>query len=72
MILLRCIGIDHLVSDDKDLCQLAFERGSLAKLSEVVKAITPSEASSEWDEDEPESISCFREVHFSFSFLHSS
>ena len=54
--------IDYLVSDDKDLCQLAYERGSLTKLADTVKAITPSEATAEWDEDEPESISCLREV----------
>lgn len=56
------LNLDHLVSDDKDLCQLAYDRGSLTKLADTVKAITPSDATAEWDEDEPESISCLREV----------
>lgn len=53
---------DHLVCDDKDLCQLAFERNSLAKLANLVRSITPNEASPGWDEDEPESTSRLREV----------
>ena len=48
--------------DDKDLCQLAYDRGSLRKLTDLVKSITPSEATPEWDEDEPESTSRLREV----------
>ena len=64
---LRCIPCpnalpDHLVCDDKDLCHLAFERGSLTKLADLVKAVTPSEAPPGWDEDEPESVARLREV----------
>lgn len=55
-------AVDYLVSDDKDLCQLAYERGSLTKLANLVKSITPSEASGEWDEDEPDSMSSLRAV----------
>ena len=54
--------VDYLVSDNKELCQLAFDRGSLKKLAELVKSITPSDAPPGWDEDEPESISILREV----------
>lgn len=53
---------DNLVSDNKELCKLAFERGSLAKLAWLVKSITPTEKTAEWEEDEPESRSCLREV----------
>ena len=56
------ILLDHLVADDKDLCQLAYDRFSLQKLADLVKAITPSEATPGWDEDEPESTSRLREV----------
>ncbi|KIP08711.1 hypothetical protein PHLGIDRAFT_103862 [Phlebiopsis gigantea 11061_1 CR5-6] len=57
-----CYILYHLVCDDKDLCHLAFERGSLAKLADLVKAITPSEAPPGWDEDEPESVARLREA----------
>ena len=56
------VPLDHLVCDEKDLCQLAFERGSLTKLASLVKSITPSEASPGWDKDEPESVARLREV----------
>lgn len=56
------VFLDQLVCDDKDICQLAFERGSLTKLANLLKSITPSEASPGWDEDEPESVSRLREA----------
>lgn len=54
--------LGYLVSDDPALCQNANDRGSLEKLADLVKLITPLGKPSEWDEDEPESISCLREV----------
>lgn len=56
-----------MVTDDSSLCHSAFERGSLAKLDDLVKSITPlpsppSGTSEPWDEDEPESVSCLREA----------
>ncbi|KAI0077112.1 ARM repeat-containing protein [Panus rudis PR-1116 ss-1] len=59
-----CFTLYQLVSDDKDLCQLAYDRGSLAQLAELVRSITPSEPNVEWDEDEPESVSALREAAF--------
>ncbi|CAL1705500.1 unnamed protein product [Somion occarium] len=59
-----CFVLCHLVSDDKDLCQLAYERGSLNQLADLVKSITPSEPNVQWDEDEPESQACLREAAF--------
>ena len=53
---------DNLIADHKEMCKFAFERGSLDKLASLVKSITPSEKTVEWEEDEPESISCLREV----------
>lgn len=60
---------DNLVADEKDLCQLAYNRCSLTRLATLVKAITPNEASTGWDEDEPESVACLREVRFITSGL---
>ncbi|KAI0929233.1 hypothetical protein AcW1_006226 [Taiwanofungus camphoratus] len=57
-----CFILYNLVSDNKELCKLAFERGSLAKLAWLVKSITPTEKTAEWEEDEPESRSCLREA----------
>ncbi|KAJ3526622.1 hypothetical protein NM688_g8238 [Phlebia brevispora] len=57
-----CFILYHLVSDDKLLCKLVYERGILTKLSDLVKSITPTEPPSEWDVDEPESVSTLREV----------
>ncbi|OBZ65761.1 Acetolactate synthase, mitochondrial [Grifola frondosa] len=57
-----CFILYNLITDDKPLCQLAFDRGSLTKLACLVKSITPSEKTVEWEEDEPESISCLREA----------
>lgn len=57
---------DNLVADEKDLCQLAYNRCSLTRLATLVKAITPSETSTGWDEDEPESVACLREVRLRY------
>ena len=54
--------IDYFVTDDKDLCMFAYERGSLAKLSQVVNSITPTDRSPTWEEEESEHISSLREV----------
>jgi len=58
---------DYLVMDDKDLCQTAFDRGSLAKLSDLVHTLTPppiteNKVPPEWEEDEPESLCRLREA----------
>lgn len=58
----------HLVTDDKQLCKLVYERGALTKLSALLKSITPSDPPPEWDADEPESLSALREVSNSSSF----
>ena len=55
-------AIDYFVTDDKDLCMFAYERGSLAKLSQVVNSITPTDRSPTWEEEESEHISSLREV----------
>ncbi|KAI0263468.1 ARM repeat-containing protein [Gloeopeniophorella convolvens] len=62
-----CFILNYLVMDEKDLCQTAFERGSLAKLATLVHSITPtpvpdSKTPSDWEEDEPESLCCLREA----------
>ena len=53
--------------DEKELCQTAFDRGSLAKLCDLVRTLTPSPPADnkmppEWEEDEPESLCCLREA----------
>lgn len=48
--------------DKKELCELAVERGALPKLAALIKEITPTEKSPEWQEDELESVYCLREV----------
>lgn len=58
---------DYLVMDEKELCQTAFDRGSLIKLSDLVHTLTPpptteSKVPPEWEEDEPESLCCLREA----------
>ena len=65
-----CFVLYQLVTDDKDLCQLAFDRKSLTHLAQVVKSITPAptEQNVEWDEDEPESQACLREVSIYLDF----
>ncbi|TFK46722.1 ARM repeat-containing protein [Heliocybe sulcata] len=57
-----CFVLSYLVTDDRELCQLAFERGSLAKVAELAKQVTPNVTTPEWDEDEPQSISSLREA----------
>ena len=59
--------LDYLVMDEKELCQTAFDRGSLSKLSELVHALTPpppteNKVPPELEEDEPESLCCLREA----------
>ncbi|KZT09593.1 ARM repeat-containing protein [Laetiporus sulphureus 93-53] len=57
-----CFILGSLVSDNKELCDLAFQRGSLDKLAALIKHITPTEKNPELEEDEPESVSCLREA----------
>ncbi|TFY75860.1 hypothetical protein EWM64_g8156 [Hericium alpestre] len=57
-----CFILKYLVTDEKELCQMAFDGGSLSKLADLVKSITPTDKASEWDEDEAESICCLREA----------
>lgn len=59
-----CFVLYHLVADEKDLCQLAYDRGALGRLAQLVTSITPIEPPTTWDEDEPESISFLREAAF--------
>jgi armadillo repeat-containing protein 8 len=59
--------LDYLVMDEKELCQTAFDRGSLSKLSDLVHDLTPpppaeTKVPPEWEEDEPESLCCLREA----------
>lgn len=53
---------DFLVTDDQQLCHTAVVQGSLDRLAALAKSITPLDQQSEWEEDEPENISCLREV----------
>ncbi|KAF8163814.1 armadillo-type protein [Crassisporium funariophilum] len=58
-----CFVLHHLVTDDATLCQLAFDRGCLEFVAALIKSINPPEpVSPEWEEDEPDSISCLREA----------
>src|SRR6267142_3125731 len=59
--------LDYLVMDEKELCQTAFDRGSLSQLSELFHAHTPlppteNKVPPEWEEDEPDSLCCLREA----------
>ena len=56
--------IDYFVTDDKDLCMFAYERGSLTKLSQLVNTITPTDRPPTWEEEESEHISSLREASF--------
>jgi uncharacterized UPF0160 family protein len=58
--------LDYFVRDDKDLGIFAYERGSLKKLSKLVESMTPTEKTSEWDDEESDHISSLREVVISF------
>jgi hypothetical protein len=53
---------DYLITDDAMLCNHAFDRGCLEKLSVLVQSITPLEMQVDHEDEEPESISCLREV----------
>ena len=58
---------DYLVMVTKELCQTAFDRGSLSKLSDLVHDLTlppPTEnkVPPEWEEDESESLCCLHEA----------
>ncbi|KAI0748470.1 ARM repeat-containing protein [Daedaleopsis nitida] len=57
-----CFILYHLVTDHRYYCQLAFERNSLVQVARLVNSITPVEKTSEFDEDEPESVSRLREA----------
>ncbi|KAI0807797.1 ARM repeat-containing protein [Fomes fomentarius] len=57
-----CFILYYLVTDHRALCQLAFERNSLVQVAQLVKSITPTEKTTEIDEDEPESVSRLREA----------
>jgi hypothetical protein len=59
--------LDYLVMDEKELCQTAFDRGSMSKLSDFVHAFTPpppteNKVPPEWEEDEAESLCWLREA----------
>ncbi|KAJ2935631.1 hypothetical protein H1R20_g1464, partial [Candolleomyces eurysporus] len=68
-----CFVLYHLTTDDKALCQFAFERGCLDTLAGAVKSITPpdpvpvpAQAAQEgltwrWDESESEGVTRLRE-----------
>ena len=53
---------DYLVSDHRTFCQIAYERNSLLAVARLIKSITPLEKTTEYEEDEPESVSRLREV----------
>ena len=53
---------DYLITDDAMLCNHAFDRGCLEKLSILAQSITPLEMQVDHEDEEPESISCLREV----------
>lgn len=57
----RYISSDYLVTDHRTFCQLAFERNSLVQVANVITSITPLEKT-EFEEDEPDSVSRLREV----------
>lgn len=56
------VCLDALVTDDKEMCRAAVKSGSLANLSILIKAITPTGAFQDWGDGEPESKSRLREV----------
>ncbi|KAJ2929905.1 hypothetical protein H1R20_g7191, partial [Candolleomyces eurysporus] len=70
-----CFVLYHLTTDDKALCQFAFERGCLDTLAGAVKSITPpdpvpvpAQAAQEgltwrWDESESEGVTRLREIY---------
>ncbi|RPD80440.1 ARM repeat-containing protein [Lentinus tigrinus ALCF2SS1-7] len=56
-----CFILYHLVTDHRLFCQLAYERNCLVQVAQLVTSITPLE-NTEFDEDEPESVSRLREA----------
>lgn len=68
----------------KTFVNLRTERGSLSRLANLIKSITPVGDTTtsgtgqtttkpvEWDEDEPESISCLREVSSPLASAYTS
>ena len=50
------------MSDHRTFCQIAYERNSLLAVARLIKSITPLEKTTEYEEDEPESVSRLREV----------
>ncbi|KDR69187.1 hypothetical protein GALMADRAFT_160499 [Galerina marginata CBS 339.88] len=58
-----CYILYHLVADDAALCHAAFDRGCLDYLGSLIKSINPKDSDPvEWEEGEPESLSCLREA----------
>ncbi|KAF9530698.1 armadillo-type protein [Crepidotus variabilis] len=58
-----CFILHYLVHDDPSLCHAAFDRGCLEHVGSLIKEISSRESStSEWDEDEPESVLQLREA----------
>ncbi|KAH7908768.1 armadillo-type protein [Hygrophoropsis aurantiaca] len=57
-----CYILYYLVTDERELCQEVFDRGTLDKIASLVKCITPLESRAEWEEDEPESTIRLREA----------
>ncbi|KAI0318921.1 ARM repeat-containing protein [Amylostereum chailletii] len=57
-----CFIFTFLIMDEKELCQAAFDRGSLNKLATLVQSITPTEPTAEWDQDEAVDVSNLREA----------
>ncbi|EIW84663.1 ARM repeat-containing protein [Coniophora puteana RWD-64-598 SS2] len=59
-----CYTLYYLVSDHKELCREAVERGTLDRLAALVKSITPLDRDPDLEEDEPESTVMLREACF--------
>ncbi|KAI0029217.1 ARM repeat-containing protein [Vararia minispora EC-137] len=53
--------LSFLLTDQLELCQIAFERGTLTKLVALVASITPVDPAPGWDEDEAAGVSALRE-----------
>ncbi|KAF6760995.1 hypothetical protein DFP72DRAFT_1042425 [Ephemerocybe angulata] len=57
-----CYILYHLTTDDRALCQFAYDRMCLDTLAGVVKTITPVEPKEGWDESESEGVVRLREA----------
>ncbi|KAH9945789.1 ARM repeat-containing protein [Epithele typhae] len=57
-----CFIVYHLVTDHMPFCELAFDRKTLHEVAHLINSITPTEKSTEAEEDEPESVSRLREA----------